>query len=90
MQRSDFNWFLNNYNELFKKYGHKYLVIKDETVLGAYDTTRQALDNTDEKLGTFIIQECNGKESAYTNSVSSFIAWGLDYAVKFLRIYNNI
>jgi hypothetical protein len=74
MQRADFNWFLNNYDKLYSEYGHKYLVIKDEKVLGAYDNIREALDNTDEEIGTFIVQECNGTESAYTNYVSSFIA----------------
>ena len=71
MQRSDFNWFLNNYDSLYKKYGHKYLVIKNHAVLGAYNNMREALDNTKEELGTFIVQECNGDESAYTNCISS-------------------
>lgn len=70
--RSDFNWFLNNYDELFKKYGHKFLVIKDKCVIGVYDDFRQAVDGTDETPGTFIIQECNGDSSAYTNSIASF------------------
>lgn len=71
MQRTDFNWFLNNYDELYNKYGHKFLVIKNKTVLGAYDNVRQALDATSEPIGTFIVQECNGNESAYTNYVAS-------------------
>ena len=71
MQRSDFNWFLNNYTDLYLKYGHKFLVIKNKSVLGAYDTVREALDNTHEELGTFIIQECTGDSSAYTNYIAS-------------------
>lgn len=71
--RKDFNWFLNNYDALFKQYGHKYLVIKNKKVLGAYDSVRQALDNTHEELGTFIVQECNGSNSAYTNNIPSII-----------------
>ena len=75
MQRKDFNWFLNNYDNLFKQYGHKFLVIKDEHVLGAFDTVREALDNTHEELGTFIVQECDGTREAYTNTIASaFIA----------------
>lgn len=75
MQRSDFNWFLNNYDKIYEQYGHKYIVIKNKTVLGAYDSVREALDNTKEELGTFIIQECNGDSSAYANYVASaFIA----------------
>jgi hypothetical protein len=75
MQRSDFNWFLNNYSELYKKYGHKFLVIKNKEILGAYTSVREALDNTNEEMGTFIIQECNGTASAYTNYIASaFVA----------------
>ena len=75
MGNIDFNWFLNNYDRLYKKYGHKFLVIKNKTVLGAYDSVRQALDHTNEEIGTFIVQECNGDESAYTAQITSlFIA----------------
>lgn len=75
MQRSDFNWFLNNYDDIYKKYGKKYIVVKDKTILGAYNSVREALDNTNEELGSYIIQECDGTPSAYTNFVASaFIA----------------
>lgn len=71
MRRNDFNWFLNNYDALYNKYGHKFLAIKNKTVLGAYDSVRQAIDNTPEEIGSYIVQECNGNESAYTNYISS-------------------
>jgi len=71
MQRSDFNWFLNNYDALYQEYGHKFLVIKNCKVLGAYDTIRDAVNDTQEEVGTYIVQECNGNESAYTNYVAS-------------------
>lgn len=70
--RKDFNWFVDNYDNLYKKYGHKFLVIKNEAVIGAFDSVRQAVDNTTEELGTYIIQECNGDSSAYTNNIASF------------------
>ena len=72
MRRSDFNWFLNSYADLYEEYGHKFLVIKDKKVLGSYDSVREALNSTHEELGTFIVQECNGDESAYTNYIASF------------------
>ena len=71
MQRADFNWFLNNYEDLYKEYGHKFLVIMNKNVLGAYDSVREALDKTSEPLGTFIIQECTGDKGAYTNYIAS-------------------
>ena len=71
MQRADFNWFLNNYEDLYKKYGHKFLVVKDKNVIGAFDSVREALSNTSEPLGTYILQECTGEESAYSNFIAS-------------------
>lgn len=73
LQDKDFNWFLQNYMELFKEYGKKYLAIKSETVLGAYDSFAEAVNKTSEteELGSFIVQLCNGEESGYTNYISS-------------------
>ena len=73
LQDKDFNWFLQNYMELFKEYGKKYLAIKSEVVLGAYDSFAEAVNKTSEteELGTFIVQLCNGEESGYTNYISS-------------------
>ena len=73
LQDKDFNWFLQNYMELFKEYGEKYLAIKSEMVLGAYDSFAEAVNKTSEteELGTFIVQLCNGEESGYTNYISS-------------------
>lgn len=72
-QDKDFEWFLRNYSELFKQYGKKYLVIKNATVLGTYDTPGEAVRKTSqtEELGTFIVQFCNGDESGYTNHITS-------------------
>ena len=78
-QDKDFEWFLSNYSDLYNKYGKKYLVIKNESVLGAYDTTADAVEATSkkEKLGTFIVQLCNGDESGYTNYISSMNFMGV-------------
>lgn len=73
LQDKDFEWFLQNYSELFKKYGRKYIVIKNCEVLGIYDSPAIAVNETTkrEKLGTFIVQLCNGDESGYTNYIAS-------------------
>lgn len=74
MQERDFKWFLENYDDLYKKYGHSIIVIKNQTVLGIYSNKKLAVTITaqTEALGTFIVQECNGNESAYTNYISSW------------------
>lgn len=73
-QKNDFSWFLRNYNNLYQRYGHSFLVIKDNHILGSYTNTTEALRETlkSEEIGTFIIQECNGDESGYTNYISSW------------------
>lgn len=73
-RKNDFNYFVENYQKLYEQYGHKYLVIQNKTVIGSYDTEIDAINKTSEvyPLGTFIVQECNGDESAYTNYVSSW------------------
>ena len=73
MQDKDFEWFVENYDEIYKKYGHAIISIKNKKVLGAYPSFREAVDATEknEELGTFIVQECNGDPSAYTGHIAS-------------------
>ncbi len=73
LQDKDFEWFLNNYSELYKKYGRKYLAIKNGKVLGSYDSLAEGVNKTsqEEELGTFIVQLCDGEESGYTNYIAS-------------------
>lgn len=68
MQTDDFLWFVDHYQELFSRYGHKFIAIKNETVLGVYDNMIEGVTTTalTEPLGSFIVQECNGDSSAYT------------------------
>lgn len=69
----DFEWFLNHFSELYKKYGDSYLVIKNKQVIGVYHSYSEAVYSTkkEEPLGTFIVQKCGCDETAYTNYISS-------------------
>lgn len=73
MQNLDYKWFLDNYTSLFKTYGTCFLVIKNKNILGVYSSYAEGLKTTlkKEEIGTFIIQKCDGKDSAYTNYISS-------------------
>lgn len=70
----DFRWFLDNYNEFFREYGRKILVIRNREIIGLFDDKNTAIDTTIKQydLGTFIVQECNGDESGYTNYITSW------------------
>lgn len=72
MQDEDFKWFVENYNDLFNKYGVSYLVISDKKVINSYNEFKHAVDAAKSSLpvGKFIVQFCNGDESGYTNYVA--------------------
>jgi len=60
MQIKDFEYFEKNMSSLYRKYGRKFLAIKNRKVIGVYDTFPTALHETvkTEPPGTFLIQEC--------------------------------
>lgn len=73
MQETDFQWFLAHYMDIYNKYGNSYVAIKNQTIIGVYTSYAEGVKKTKlhEKVGTFIIQNCNGNESGYTNYISS-------------------
>ena len=73
MQDSDFKWFLDNYDELYKIYGNSFLAIKNGKVLGAYKTYADGVRETqkNEELGTFIVQRCDGSKDKNMNYIAS-------------------
>ncbi len=73
-RKEDFDFFLEHYQELFEKYGHCFISIKNKTIIGVFHTEKEAIDITSSEyeLGEFIVQECNGDESGYTNYITSW------------------
>lgn len=69
----DFQFFVDNYNSLYAEYGHKFIAIKNQSVLGVFDSMAEALNEVTktEEPGSFIVQECTGDPSAYTSSIMS-------------------
>ena len=72
MQKDDYNWFRENYDSLFNKYGNSFLAIKNEQIIGKFNSYADAVREVGQKeeLGTFIVQKCDGTESAYTNYIT--------------------
>ncbi len=60
-QEDDFKYFLDNQEELIKKYPNKFLVIKNKSVIGAFDDQVTAYTETTKshKPGSFIIQHAS-------------------------------
>ena len=71
--QSFFDYYLQNQHDLVQKYNGKYLVIKDNDVVGVYDNEADAYFDSEEKygLGNFIIQLCTEGNDAYTQTFSS-------------------
>ncbi len=73
MLEKEFNYFKENYKQLFEKYPNQFLVIKDMEVKSAFSSFEQAIEYASNKfeLGTFLIQECTKDENAYTQTFHS-------------------
>ena len=58
---AEFQYYLDNQTELAKKYEGKYIVIKNQQVLGAYEDQIEAIQETakEHEVGTFLVQECD-------------------------------
>lgn len=69
----DFEWFEKHYQEFQTMYGNAFLAIKNKQVIGVYDSYGDGVRETQktEKLGTFIIQECNKDYVAYVCCIAS-------------------
>lgn len=73
----EFEYYIKNQKELVKKYNGKYIVIKDEKVIGSYDSEIEAVEETSkiEKLGTFLVQKCEPGKESYTQNFHSRITF---------------
>lgn len=69
----EFQYFLDNKEDLLKKYSGKHVVIKDNEVKGAFASIKEAYLFASEEfeLGTFLIQECTSDEESYTQTFHS-------------------
>lgn len=77
-RNKDFEYFVEHYHDLYETYGHKFLAIRDETVIGHFDSVLDAINSLSDKyeIGSYIIQECTGEESAYRTSIMRLMIRG--------------
>ena len=75
--KANFQYYLDNQKELVKKYNGRYIVIKDESVVGDFGTEADAYFDSVNKygLGNFLIQLCTKGEEAYTQTFSSRVSF---------------
>lgn len=77
-RKSDFDFFIKNYQELYKKYGHCFLAIKNKEILGSYNSVAETIRDLtpNYEVGSYIIQECTGDDTAYRTTIMRLIIGG--------------
>lgn len=65
--KNEFKYYLDNQDDLVKKYNGKFIVIKDCLVIGVFDTEYDAITETSKlnELGTFLVQKCEPGKNNY-------------------------
>ena len=69
----EFQYYVRHHKELAEKYRGKFVVIKDEQVIGAYDLELEAITETSKEhdIGTFLVQKCESGTNSYTQTFHS-------------------
>jgi hypothetical protein len=75
--KAEFDYYLTNQEKLVEQYRGKFIVIKDQTVLGAYDSALSAIQETQKQhpLGTFLVQKCEPGRESYTQNFHSRVTF---------------
>jgi len=73
MLKKEFRYYLDNQNELVKRYNGRVLVVVGENVVGDYDSDDEVYFASEKKYrpGTFLIQRCTPGDEAYTERFHS-------------------
>lgn len=71
--KKEFEYYLENQEQLVKAYNGKFLVIKDLEVKGQFDSHGDAYNfaTANFELGTFIIQHCLAGDQGHTQTFHS-------------------
>lgn len=77
MKDKNYDFFVKNFEDLYQKYKDKFIVIKEEVVIGVYDTFDDAYNSSIKvaELGTFLIQQCSKAENTVGNFYSNNVVF---------------
>jgi len=75
--KKEFQYYLDHQAELVAQYEGKYVVLRDEKVIGVYDAELQAVQETAKihALGTFLVQKCEPGQESYSYAFHSRVAF---------------
>lgn len=71
--QNEYDFYVEHRSELLEKYSGKVLAIKDQDVIGVYESELEALEKTSEnfQIGTFLIQVCDPTEGSMNHVFQS-------------------
>ena len=74
--KKEFEHYIKNQNNFIKNYKGKFIVLKNKTVIGSYDSQLDAYEKTKEehKPGTFLIQFVEKGKENYTQTFYSRVS----------------
>ena len=72
----EFEYYTEHQKELVEKYEGKFVVIKNQKIIGAYDSEIEAYEEAQKKheLGTFLIQRVESGVENYTQTFYSRVS----------------
>lgn len=76
--QKEFDYYLAHQEEFVRQYNGKFVVIKNEEVLGTYDSQATAVTETEKQghaRGTFLVQKVEPGTKAYTQTFHSRAAF---------------
>lgn len=73
MLEKEFKYYLKHQSDLVKEYSGKFIVLKNEKIIGVYNSHSEAYNETvkKEELGTFLIQHCLPGSDSYSQTFHS-------------------
>jgi len=73
----EFNYYLENQDDLVSKYNGKYLVIKNCKIIGVFDSEPEAFLDAQAKhpLGSFLVQKCEPGTESYSQTFHSRVVF---------------
>lgn len=73
----EFEYYLKNQGDFAKKYNGKYIVIKNQEVIGVFESEIEAIEKTsaNHDLGTFLVQKCEPGKESYTQTYHSRVVF---------------
>jgi ABC-type phosphate/phosphonate transport system ATPase subunit len=73
MLEKEFEFYVKHQDELVKKYNGRVIVIKDQKVIGVFDSELDAVNETSKthEVGTFLVHRCEPGEQNYSMTFHS-------------------